>query len=78
MILLVVDTQKLITNENLYKFKKFKTNIQKLIVPAYTNSTFDNQYMTAEETYSYYNDYMWNKRYAECMSMKDMIKRMKR
>lgn len=174
MVLLVVDTQKLITIEKLYKFKEFKTNVKKLIstarengieviyvrhddgagnelakgskgyeiydefqpaykelifdktvnssfkdtglleylkqkeeteiiivglqtdycidatikagfehgfkmiVPAYANSTFDNQYMSAEQIYNYYNKFMWNKRYAECVSMKDTIERMRR
>ena len=40
----------------------------KMIVPAYSNSTFDNPYMTAEQTYKYYNEYMWSGRYAECIS----------
>lgn len=40
----------------------------RMIVPAYTNSTFDNMYMTAEQTYKYYNEFIWNKRYAECIS----------
>lgn len=174
MVLLVVDTQKLITNEKLYKFEEFKSNIKnlistarengievifvrhddgvgneltkgkpgyeifeefqptnkevifdktvnssfkatglleylrqkdeteiiivglqtdycidatikagfehgfKMIVPAYANSTFDNQYMSAEQTYNYYNKFMWNKRYAECVSMKEAIERMRR
>ena len=37
MVLLVVDTQKLITNENLYKFKEFKSNVIKLIDTAREN-----------------------------------------
>ncbi len=40
----------------------------KMIVPANTNSTFDNTYMSAEHTYRYYNEFMWNRRYAECIS----------
>lgn len=40
----------------------------KMIVPANTNSTFDNAYMTAEKSYRYYNQFMWNGRYAECIS----------
>ena len=172
MVLLVVDTQKLITNENLYKFGEFKSNVKKLIVvarendievifvrhddgvgneltkdtegfeiyeefqptdkelifdktvnssfkdtglleylkqkneneiiivglqtdycidatikagfehgfkmivPANTNSTFDNKYMSAEQTYRYYNEFMWNKRYAECISFEEMLARM--
>lgn len=174
MVLLVVDTQKLITNENLYKFGEFKHNVKKLIaaarennievifvrhddgvgneltkdnegfeiyeefqptdkelifdktvnssfkdtglleylkqkneneiiivglqtdycidatikagfehgfkmiVPANTNSTFDNKYMSAEQTYRYYNEFMWNKRYAECISFEETLARMKR
>ncbi len=31
MVLLVVDTQKLITNENLYNFELFKRNVKELI-----------------------------------------------
>ncbi|MBR2916958.1 MAG: cysteine hydrolase [Oscillospiraceae bacterium] len=45
----------------------------KMIVPENTNSTFDNQYMTAEETYKYYNEFIWNKRYAECVSFEKTI-----
>lgn len=50
----------------------------KIIVPAYTNSTFDNQYMTAELTYRYYNDFMWNGRYAECVSFEKALEMMTR
>ena len=50
----------------------------KMIVPANTNSTFDNQYMTAEQTYCYYNEFMWNKRYAECISFKSALELMTR
>lgn len=49
----------------------------KVYVPAYTNSTFDNAFMTAEETYRYYNDFMWNGRYAKCVSMEEMLGIMK-
>ncbi|MGN0664931.1 MAG: cysteine hydrolase family protein [Huintestinicola sp.] len=40
----------------------------RIIVPENTNSTFDNQFMTAEQTYRYYNEFIWNRRYAECIS----------
>lgn len=50
----------------------------KMIVPANTNSTFSNQYMSAEQIYNYYNDFMWNKRYAECISFEETILRMSR
>lgn len=50
----------------------------KVYVPAYTNSTFDNVFMTAEETYRYYNEFMWNGRYATCFSMEEMLKKMEK
>lgn len=50
----------------------------KMIVPEYTNSTFDNQYMTAEQTYRYYNHYIWNGRYAECVSFDKALELMSR
>lgn len=120
MVLLVVDTQRLITNQGLYEFapvkderifdkransafkdtglseylrEKGETEIMvvglqtdycidatvkcgfehgfKIIVPEYANSTFDNEFMTAEKAYRYYNDFMWNGRYAECVCMKE-------
>lgn len=50
----------------------------KMIVPANTNSTFDNAYMTAEKSYRYYNEFMWNGRYAECISFKKTLELMNR
>lgn len=50
----------------------------RIIVPAFANTTFDNQFMTAEKSYKYYNEFMWNGRYAECVSMEDTLKRMER
>lgn len=50
----------------------------KMIVPANTNSTFDNRYMSAEQTYTYYNEFMWNGRYAECISCEEVIELMSR
>jgi nicotinamidase-related amidase len=47
-----------------------------MIVPEYTNSTVDNDFMNAEQTYKYYNDFMWNSRYAECVSMEEAMKMM--
>ena len=49
----------------------------KMIVPANTNSTFDNAFMTGEQTYKYYNEFMWKGRYAECISVDETIERMK-
>ena len=48
-----------------------------IIVPSYANTTVDNEFMTAKQTYEYYNQFMWNKRYAECLSLDETIKRMK-
>lgn len=45
----------------------------KMIVPANTNSTFDNEFMSAEMTYKYYNEFMWNGRYAECISFEEAL-----
>ena len=40
-----------------------------MIVPAYANSTQDNAYMTGEQSYHYYNEFLWPERYADCVSM---------
>ncbi len=45
----------------------------KMIVPANCNSTFDNDYMSAELTYNYYNNFIWNKRYADCISFEETV-----
>jgi len=44
-----------------------------MIVPEYCNSTFDNEFMTAEQTYRYYNKFMWKNRYAHCVDMAEAI-----
>jgi len=48
-----------------------------IIVPAYANTTVDNKFMSAENSYKYHNEFMWNRRYAECISLDETIKRMK-
>ncbi|GAA0701666.1 cysteine hydrolase family protein [Paraclostridium ghonii] len=48
-----------------------------IIVPAYANTTVDNSFICAEQSYKYYNEFMWNGRYAECISVDETIKRMK-
>ena len=45
----------------------------KMIVPANTNSTIDNKYMTAENSYRYYNEFIWNGRYAEWSSFDNSL-----
>lgn len=42
----------------------------KIIVPEYCNTTFDNEYMSAETSYRYYNEFIWKDRYADCVSVK--------
>lgn len=44
-----------------------------VIIPQGTNSTFDNDYMDGETTYRYYNEMMWPKRFAKCLSMEEAI-----
>ncbi|MBR4622738.1 MAG: cysteine hydrolase [Ruminococcus sp.] len=39
----------------------------RMIVPENTNSTFDNRFMSSETTCKYYNEFIWNGRYAECI-----------
>lgn len=50
----------------------------KMIVPEGANSTFDNAFMTGEQSYKYYNEFMWKGRYAECISVEETIERMKK
>lgn len=49
----------------------------KMIVPQNANSTFDNDFMSAEASYKYYNEFMWKDRYAECISVDKTIDLMK-
>jgi len=44
-----------------------------MIIPEGTNSTFDNAFMRAAETVRYYNEFIWNGRYAEVVSMEKAI-----
>lgn len=45
----------------------------RVIIPEGTNSTFDNDYMDKETTYKYYNEMMWPKRFADCITMEDAV-----
>jgi len=47
-----------------------------MIVPAGTNTTFDNSYMTAKQSYQYHNEFMWKRRYAECIPFEEIVSRM--
>ena len=50
----------------------------KIIVPQYANTTFDNKFMTAEKSYEYYNNFIWNGRYAECISAEEVVLKMQK
>ncbi len=45
-----------------------------MIVPAYTNSTYDNPYFDKETSYKYFNEFMWGERYAKITTMEDAIR----
>lgn len=47
-----------------------------VFVPSYANTTVDNEFMTGKSSYRYYNEFMWNGRYAECISVSDTVKKM--
>ncbi|WP_310602448.1 cysteine hydrolase family protein [Anaerosporobacter sp.] len=49
-----------------------------VIVPENANSTVDNLFMTGGESYKYYNEFIWKDRYAECISVDEVIKKIKR
>ncbi len=44
-----------------------------IIVPEHCNTTFDNDFMTAEQTCCYYNEFMWKNRYADCVSIAEAL-----
>ena len=44
-----------------------------MIVPENANTTVDNAYLSGETTYKYYNEFIWNNRYAKCVSMKTAL-----
>lgn len=45
----------------------------RMIVPEGGNTTFDNDFMTGEQTYAYYNHFMWPKRYAKCVTVQEAV-----
>ena len=49
-----------------------------MIVPAYANSTQDNEYMTREQAYHYYNEFLWPERYADCVPMDRALELLKK
>ena len=45
----------------------------KIIIPEDTNTTFDNEYLAGEKIYEFYNKKIWNNRFANVISVKDVI-----
>lgn len=48
-----------------------------MIVPAYGNTTTDNAYLTGEQSYRYHNEWMWPRRYAECLSLEAALDKLR-
>jgi nicotinamidase-related amidase len=48
----------------------------KIIIPEETNSTYDNDYLSGEKLYHYYNFTMWNKRFANVLPVIEVIRRL--
>ena len=48
-----------------------------VLVPEYTNSTSDNEFMDRATCYRYYNEFMWPGRYAKCITMEEARNRIK-
>lgn len=46
----------------------------KVIIPEETNTTFDNEYLTGNKIYELYNYKIWNNRFANVISVVDVIK----
>lgn len=46
----------------------------KIIIPEETNSTFDNEYLSGEKLYKFYNYKIWDKRFADVLSIDEAIK----
>ena len=44
-----------------------------VIIPEGTNSTFDNDYMTGETTYRYYNEEIWPDCFADCVTFDEAL-----
>ena len=44
-----------------------------ILVPSYTNSTYDNPYFNKETAYKYYNEFMWGTRYAKIITVEQAI-----
>ena len=52
--------------------KRFEKGFN-MLVPSYTNSTYDNPYFDKETAYKYYNEFMWGRRYAKIITVEQAI-----
>ena len=87
MVLLVIDVQKGITDDRLYNFGEFLSNLKKLIAKAREQGTeviyvqhddgpgsgFSVGDVDAETTYRYYNEMMWPGRFAQCVDINEVF-----
>jgi nicotinamidase-related amidase len=46
----------------------------KVIIPEETNTTFGNEYLSGEKLYEFYNYKIWNRRFADVVSVEEAIK----
>lgn len=46
----------------------------RVIIPEETNTTFDNEYLTGKKMYELYNHKVWNKRFADVISVAEVIR----
>ncbi|MFP7472526.1 cysteine hydrolase family protein [Niallia taxi] len=44
-----------------------------VIIPEETNSTYDNEFLSGEKTYQFYNYKIWNKRFAKVVPVKEAV-----
>lgn len=49
----------------------------KIIIPEETNTTFDNDYLTGEKLYEFYNYKIWNNRFADVIPVEEVIRILK-
>ncbi len=47
----------------------------RIYVPAGANTTVDNPFLPESQAVEYYNDFMWNGRYAVCISVEETLER---
>ncbi len=45
-----------------------------VIIPEQTNTTFDNEYLSGEKLYEFYNYKIWNNRFAKVLSVDEVSK----